>query len=137
MTINLRALPAVLLAVAASTSACSRADMLASLEAGPAAEVVLIGDGQTADAGSELPEPVTVQVLDAAGRPVEGQLVKFIVIEGGGEVFAGAAMTNDQGIAREWWTLGEVPGLNRLEVQAMDSLTGVPTVVGSFLATGS
>ena len=132
---NVKLSSALLLAVALSSGACSRADMLASLEAGPASQAVLIGDGQEAAAGSELPSPVTVKVLDAVGRPVPGQMVKFVVTAGGGEVFAGVALTNEQGLAAEWWTLGDSPGINLLEARAIDSLNSDGLVLGSFAAT--
>jgi hypothetical protein len=135
-TMNFRALPAGLLLIAATAAGCSRADMLASLESGPASQAVLIGDGQQASAGSELPSPVTVKVLDSVGRPVPGQMVKFVVTAGGGEVFAGVALTNEEGMAAEWWTLGSAPGVNLLEARAIESPTSAGIALGSFSATG-
>ena len=135
MTMKLRAVPAVMLMFVTISAGCSRADLLAGLDAGPASEAVLIGNDQQAAAGAELAEPVTVKVLDAAGRPVAGQMVNFVVTAGGGEVYAGASVTDTQGLARDWWTLGAEPGVNRLEVRAVDSATGAPVVFGTFQAT--
>jgi hypothetical protein len=79
---------------------------------------------------------VTVQVLDAAGKGVPDQIVKFVITEGGGEVYAGAALTDKQGFAREWWTLGEQAGENAMEVRSMASGTGEVLVFGTFRAIG-
>lgn len=135
MTMKLRAIPALMLLFVATSAGCSRADLLANLDAGSASEAVLIGNDQQAAAGAELPEPVTVKVLDAAGRPVAGQMVNFVVTAGGGQVYAGASVTDAQGLSRDWWTLGAEPGLNRLEVRAVDSDTGARVVFGTFQAT--
>lgn len=61
------------------------------------------------------------QVVDdrAKPKPVEGQLVNFVVVSGGGSVFAGAALTNADGIAQNYWGLGD-PGPQRLETRPLE-----------------
>jgi|GEM_PF-694263 len=101
----------------------------------PARMDVVAGDLQTAVAGAELPEPLVVRVLDDRGRPVRGQIVNFVVTAGGGAVFAGSASTNQDGEARERWTLGTVAGdTQRVEVRAVDASTGAPQVFAVFRA---
>ena len=51
------------------------------------------GGGQTAVVGHELTDPLVVEVTDASGNPVGGQLVNFVVTSGEGHMFAGAAET--------------------------------------------
>src|SRR5690349_1675678 len=72
----------------------------------PAALQIVSGNAQLGTVGKELPEAVVVRVVDSTGAPVEGQLVNFRVVAGGGTTFAGSALTNSSGIARERWTLG-------------------------------
>ena len=46
--------------------------------------------------------------------PVDNELVNFVVVGGGGSMFAGAALTNKKGIAKDFWTLGPEAGENIL-----------------------
>lgn len=104
---------------------------------------VVSGSEQTALAGEELDHPLVVKVERWRGwgrrkhkAPKAHHLVNFVVVEGGGSVFAGAAMTSWKGIAQDWWTLGPEPGLNRLEVRSVDPYTGEQKVWAKFTATG-
>ena len=101
----------------------------------PAALVVVSGNEQADTVGHELPEPLVVRVDDAAGNPIAGQLVNFVVTAGGGSVFAGAALTNDDGVARERWTLGtSTADSQRVEARAVDPETGEKLVFAAFEA---
>lgn len=128
--------PFLLLMLVAVTAACSRSAPVAVLDSSLATQAVLIGNGQVAAAGTELPRPIVVRVLDDASRPVQGQIVNFVVTTGGGEVYAGAAVSDERGMARDWWTLGPQPGINRLEARAVNSTTGEAIVFGTFVALG-
>lgn len=102
----------------------------------PAQVQIVSGDDQEAVAGTELPEPIVVRVLDADGDPIRGQLVNFRVTSGGGSVFSGSALTNASGEARERWTLGtSTATAQRLEARAVEGETGAATVSGTFEAT--
>ena len=108
--------------------------------AGPVASIQLVaGNNQTGFAGEELPDAAVVRVTDSAGAPVPGQIINFKVTEGGGSVFAGAAISDASGMARERWTLGGVGGLQpvpqKLEARAVDSQTGAAIVFATFEAT--
>lgn len=85
------------------------------------------GDGQRADAGAKLAEPVVVRVLSRLGRPLAGAMVRFALAENGGAVRPDSAITGADGLASAAWTLGERPGRQRLIVQVAgaDSVTGV------------
>jgi len=95
---------------------------------------VVSGDGQQGTPGAELPDPLVVRVEDARGRPVPGQIVNFRVVSGGGSVFAGAAISNRNGLAQERWTLG-FGDLQRVEARAIDPATGDPLTFAVFTAT--
>ena len=77
-----------------------------------------------------------MRVLDAAGKPIANQIVSFRVTGGGGQVFAGHAMTSEEGFAREWWTLGPTPGVNTLEASVLDGIAGDRIVVAELRAIG-
>src|SRR5438093_11551469 len=95
-----------LLVLSFAVSACG-SDSPTQLRAGRAAAMELVaGDGQSGGVGKELPNALVVKVLDSANIVVPNQIVNFRVIQGGGSVFAGAAITNANGLAQERWTLG-------------------------------
>ena len=100
----------------------------------PAKLSVVSGNAQEGVVGQPLPQPVVARVTDASGEPVEGQIVNFRVVSGGGEVYAGAALTNADGIASERWTLGTLTSTpHRLEARAV-SAAGDPLVFATFTA---
>lgn len=101
---------------------------------GPTTMELLAGNNQTGITGRELPEPVVVRVVDAAGNAVQGQIINFKVTLGSGTVFAGSAISNAEGIARERWTLGGYPGPQELEARAVDSSTGAAIVFATIKA---
>jgi hypothetical protein len=103
----------------------------------PARVVLVAGDLQSDTVGKELAEPLVVRVVDDRDRPVRNQLVNFVVTAGGGTVFAGSAVTNADGEARERWTLGTVAGdTQRVEARAVDPTTGQAIVFATFRAIG-
>jgi Bacterial Ig-like domain (group 1) len=67
---------------------------------------VATGDRQTAIAGTELPNALTVRVQNKSGAAISGAVVNFRVLSGNGTLFAGSATTDSNGLARERWTLG-------------------------------
>jgi Big-like domain-containing protein len=87
------------------------------------------GNGQTGTAGSALPNPVQVQVLDASGQGVPDQPVTWIVSTGGGQA-PQTTMSNASGIAEATWVLGS-PGTNSLNA----AVAGVGQV--TFTATAN
>lgn len=93
------------------------------------------GDQQVGEVGLPLPEPIVVRVRDQEGRPVAGLVVNFVVVKGGGSVFAGSANTTAEGVAQEIWTLGQsTRDSQQVEVRAVDGMTGEPHVYATFTA---
>ena len=102
----------------------------------PAALEIVSGEDQEGEVGEQLPAPLVVRVLDADDRPIRGVLVNFRVTEGGGSVFAGAGLTDADGVVQERWTLGTVASARQtVEARAVDSRTGDPIVFATFEAT--
>lgn len=89
------------------------------------------GDGQSALVGTALAEPLVVRAHDAAGNPVVGLAVAWVIGQGGGSVAPMTSITDADGRASTRWTLGGTPGPNT----ATAVISGVGTV--SFGATGN
>ena len=126
-------LAVVLTFSAACDSPVETADM-------PAVSLSIVsGSGQTGAVGAELGAPLVVRVTRQQNKKdvgVANQLVNFRVLTGGGSVFAGSALTNADGSAQEYWTLGPAIGENVLEVRAVDANTGEKQVFARFNAFG-
>jgi hypothetical protein len=104
----------------------------------PAHLDIVAGDLQTQTVAKELPQPLVVKVTDESGHAVKGQIINFRVIAGNGTVFAGAALTDVNGEARERWTLGTVSAdTQRVEARAVDAATGQALVFATFRAVGT
>ncbi len=93
---------------------------------------VLSGDVQTGRTGKDLPEPVIVRVQQS-GAPWVNKTVNFVVTVGGGSVLAGTVLTDSEGVAQEFWTLGG-PGEQALEARAVSS-AGERLTFTTFRAT--
>jgi hypothetical protein len=100
-----------------------------SVRAGTAAVMTAVaGDGQTASVNTAVSTAPQVQIVDAWGNPVVGQLVTFSVESGGGSVTGGAVHTDANGRAAVGsWILGPLMGPNTLLVTSagVSSLTFV------------
>jgi len=104
---------------------------------GPAAKIVAqAGEGQTTGAGTSVPSPPAVQVLDQYGNPIPDVAVTFAVTSGGGSVTGGNTTTNAGGIATAGgWALGPTEGDNTLTATAIGSgIVGNPV---TFTATAT
>ena len=74
------------------------------------------GDRQQGLVGQRLPEPLVVQALDEAGRPVPGALVSFTPEAGSGSADPDSVRSDSAGLARAEWRLGPAPGEQKLAV---------------------
>ncbi|MBC7186784.1 MAG: Ig-like domain-containing protein [Calditrichaeota bacterium] len=87
----------------------------------PAALMEVSGNGQTGAVGTPLPQPFKTKVVDNYQNPINGHIVTFRVLSGGGNL-AGASrrdvFTDTQGIAEVTLTLGATPGVNNNVVEA-------------------
>ena len=109
---------ALALLLASTFVACGGDDLVLPEDGVPTSIVPLRGNNQSGTVRSELPDPVTVQVLDVQGRPVRGQEVTFTVMTGGGSVQPVTVLTNDNGEATVEWTLGGSAGAQQVRAQA-------------------
>lgn len=108
-----------------------------TVDTGPIALTIVGGNEQVWIAGHELPDPLVVKATTmrrGRERPLRDHLVNFRVLTGGGSVYAGASITDQDGIAQEYWTLGAEPGENVLEVRSVDPTSGEKQAHARFTA---
>jgi hypothetical protein len=104
---------------------------------------VLAGDAQVAPAGSQLPQPLRVEVRDVAGMPVKAAVVVFRVTTGavdGATVVDSLAVTDGVGAAEAQLRVGAragtvdvlafAPGAEDRGVAFRATVTGGPTISG-------
>lgn len=114
-------------------AACSAGTSPDRAKTGPAAHIAFLNAPATAKVNSVV--QVTVHVADANSVAVSGQVVNFVVVSGGGRVFAGSALTSSAGDAKEIWTFGPAAGVQRLEARAVDQARGAPLLLASLDVT--
>jgi len=92
---------------------------------------IVKGDEQQGPAGSSLPDPLIVRLLDQAGNPVPDRTVVWVVRAGDGAVNPTTGMTDAQGFASTAWSLGPDAGPNAVDAQ----VPNVGTVTFTAIAT--
>jgi hypothetical protein len=131
----MRHLRAGLLALLALTGAChSEQPTDPTIPLGDIQLTVVSGNTQVGNPGTELATPLVARITDAAGKKLKGVLVNFRVVAGGGSMFAGAAVSDDNGVVQDYWTLG-MTGSQVVEVRAVNSTTGGKQTFATFTAT--
>lgn len=97
---------------------CGGEDLVLPEDGVPSTIAIVSGNPQNGTVGTALASPLVVRVLDAAGRPVQGQQVTFTVLSGGGSVTPGTPTTNADGQASSAWTLGPSAGAQQVQAKA-------------------
>lgn len=87
---------------------------------------IVSGNGQYSKQGTQLEEPVIVQVTLSDGEPGAGVEVRFAIKSGGGTLSRTTAATNANGYAAVEWTLGPGLGVQQLGISLADN-AGVAT----------
>src|SRR5438045_4100283 len=91
------------------------------------------GNNQSGVVNTELANPLAVKATTSNGTPIAGLTVNFVVVSGGGKMFAGAATTDNEGSVLDYWTLGtSTAEEQRVEVRAVFS-NGQKQVFGDFM----
>ena len=109
---------------AAGNSRTTSAQVTVQTQAGQRL-VMMGGNAQMAEIGSQLPRPVTVALLDANGDPVPDMAVDFEVTRGegqfntpNGDVTQASVRTDDNGLASIYFTVGNRAGAGNHRVRA-------------------
>ena len=87
--------------------------------------VKISGDSQQGVVNTILGRPFVVEVRDESSDPLEGVAVTFAIIAGGGTLSAISTMTDANGQAESWLTLGSSVGTNTVSVSAAGIQEGV------------
>ncbi|HEX5385797.1 MAG TPA: Ig-like domain-containing protein, partial [Gemmatimonadales bacterium] len=117
-------------AVARTAGVSAPVIFTATATAGSAARISIIsGNNQSAAAGSALPAPLVVRIVDADANGVPGRSVAWVIGQGGGSANPATSKTDANGQASTSWTLGPAAGTN--------TLTAVVSDVGSVVFTAS
>jgi hypothetical protein len=74
------------------------------------------GDGQLAEAGGELAEPLVAEVIDGAGNLISNEPVNWRVRAGGGTLSAAETISDANGRVQATWVLGPEAGHNKSEL---------------------
>ncbi|HXV13227.1 MAG TPA: Ig-like domain-containing protein [Candidatus Krumholzibacteria bacterium] len=97
----------------------------------PADIEIVSGNGQYSKQGTELEDPVVVQVTLTDGEVGSGVTVSFSVRSGGGSLSRASATTNSDGQTSVRWTLGPTLGAQQISI----SVTGDAEVATVAQAT--
>ena len=95
--------------------------------------IVITGNssGQTAAAGSKLPFPISVSVVNSSAAPQAGIPVTWEVLGGGGTLSATNTVTDESGFSFVDWTLGDAAGTDSVRA----SIGGGSSVIFTARAT--
>jgi len=117
------------------TLGCSGGDLTLPAANEPAALTIVSGDGQRADAGALLEEPLTVQVLDGSSQPVRGTPVQFTFVGDlpGAALDPASVLTDENGRAAAIVRLGDLPGEQVIVARVTNSQA--PDLRASFSVT--
>ncbi len=101
---------------------CSSDDLLLPEDGSPAVLRMVSGDQQSAPAGDPVEEPLIVEALDRAGRPVRGAIIVFEFVDppSGAELAPANTETDADGRASAEVTLGRPAGDQSVEARLDD-----------------
>ena len=108
------------------------ASMLVQVISIPSRLVVVSGDNQSDVTDTRLRSPFVVRVYDVNDYALPGKRVIFSVVSGGGQLSTTLVRTDSNGEAQAYLTLGNIPGVNSVEVNVRD----VPSVFFRATAVG-
>lgn len=99
---------------------------------GPVAALEKIsGDGQSAQVGTELPDPLVVRAVDQYGNGVPEVEVTWSVVSGGGSISPEVALTGETGEASGLWTLGSEVGEQTAKASTAEAADAVFTATAT------
>jgi hypothetical protein len=88
-------------------------------------------NAQTGVVGTALAQPISVQVLDQNGAPLNNAVVTWTVESGGGSVATPTTSTDASGTATVAWTLGTAAGLDSLKAAIASGMSVFATATAT------
>ncbi|HEX2218693.1 MAG TPA: Ig-like domain-containing protein [Gemmatimonadales bacterium] len=123
--------------IAPESPAEVRATFTVTAVAASASGLALVsGDEQSGVVGTELPDPLVVEVTDPFGNPTEGVTITWTA-EGGGSVSAVSTVTDAQGRTSVTRTLGPTAGTQTTLASSEEGLAGSPVIFTHTATAGS
>ena len=126
----------ILLATGVAIAAVGCGDLLQEPESGTTPVPVRLeevsGNGQAGSAGTPLPEPVRVRVLDEEGEPSPRLWVEWTVVGGSGKAAPRNTFSDENGVAETTWILGPETGSQQIRAFVNG---GVPMVFDATAVT--
>ena len=113
-------------------AACGGATPLDETNSAPFSIQIASGDGQSGPISTQLGSALMVRVSNSDGDPLAGVTVQWSVFSGNGTTGSATSVTDAAGMAENTYTLGSIPGENR--VRAV--VSGVQNLEVAFTATG-
>ena len=97
--------------------ACGGGDLTLPGPGDPATLTIVAGDGQQAQPGELVPDPLIVALQDGVGQPIAGRVVAFRFLDdfAGAAIDPGAASTDEQGRVSVRARLGQETGAQPIE----------------------
>lgn len=93
------------------------------IAAAPDSVIAAEGNNQTAARNTVLPDSLTIKILDATQTPVKNYPVTFSILSGGGKLGNNQTQlnvnTDNNGYARTVWQLGNLAGVQQVELKAL------------------
>jgi len=91
--------------------------------------IVITGNstGQTAAAGSKLPFPISVSVVNSSAAPQSGVPVTWEVVGAGGSLSTTNTVTDGNGLSFVEWTLGNIAGTDSVRASIASGSTATFT----------
>lgn len=96
---------------------------------GPGSVGIVSGAGQSVQVGFQLPQPLTVQVLDSSAKPLQGVPIAWNVVFGGGNLNVSLNNTDVAGKASTQFTVGGAAGMDSVKATVVG--TGLHSVFGA------
>lgn len=97
---------------------------------------IVSGDSQRDTVGRVLPVELTAKLVDRqSGAPLPGRVLNWLVVAGGGAIFAPQTQTASDGTARQSWTLGPTAGPQKIVARWLNPETGEPVTLDTAYAT--
>jgi alpha-tubulin suppressor-like RCC1 family protein len=114
---------------AAVILSCGESPTAALRFGAPATLQIVTGKTQTGIAGQQLPEPLTVQVLDSAGHALPQITVSWAILSGSGTLFARVlpTITDTAGLVLVVWQLGSPVGMQQVSANCCQNLSATFT----------
>ena len=119
------------LGLAASLSACKSDSNNAAPVVATSITAVAASNGQTAQVGTAISQPLQVTVVDQNGSPASGAVVTWTVVSGAGTVLTATSTAGPAGVATNGWILDTIARVDSVVAAIQSGTTVTLTATGT------